>query len=152
MMRGEVGVEMVLPWHSLLCIDFSLFLFAKWGPVSHLSFVNSLRAAFYHNFCQTLSVDLNQSPFFVMLVCHFINGLVFTKKSCKHTLEWSNERMWGKSPHVLFPFQKGKRSKNILFEVIWLFKTPQQLNDSPLIHPSEMGVPEPSFSRCLSED
>ena len=57
----------------------------------------------------------------------------------------------GRVHALLFPFQKGKRSKNISFEVIRLFKTPQQLNDSPLIHPSEMGVPEPSFCRCLSK-
>ena len=27
--RWRVGEEMVLPWHSLPCTDFSLFLFAK---------------------------------------------------------------------------------------------------------------------------
>ena len=59
--RWRVGEEMVLPWQSLPCTDFPLLLFANCGPVSHLAFVNSLRAAFYHDFYQTLSVGLSQA-------------------------------------------------------------------------------------------
>lgn len=109
----EAKAEMFLQWNLLPQTDFSfLVLVVKWGSVSDLSSVNIISISLQQDFCWALSVSINRALYNVLFdacLAILLMGWLLPRKSCKHVLVWSNERMWGKVDVLFFPFQKGKK-------------------------------------------